>query len=116
MKALFIAMALIFSVGTFSTAAFANPYHEKMRSCNAESKGKKGQERKDFMKACLSEAKEIKNKQHEKMKTCNMEAKGKKGQERKDFMKSCLSSDAATAPVAAPAAPAEPTAPNQPTQ
>ncbi len=27
---------------------------QKMKDCNAEAKGKKGQERKDFMKACLS--------------------------------------------------------------
>ena len=27
---------------------------QKMKDCNAQAKGKKGQERKDFMKSCLS--------------------------------------------------------------
>lgn len=99
MKALLIATALVFSTGAFAL----NAQQEKMKECNMEAKGKKGQERKDFMKSCLHAAKEAGNKQHQKMKECNAEAKTKtlKGQERKDFMKSCLSSE--TAQQAAPA-------------
>ena len=54
----------------------------------------KGDERKAFMKECLS-AKPVKQStpQQEKMKGCNKEASGKglKGDERKKFMSSCLS-------------------------
>lgn len=90
-------------------------HQERMKTCNADAKGKKGEERKAFMKSCLKgenaavaekapEAKKHEEKKVEKhktekklnsqqmrMKTCNVEAKGKKGAERKAFMKSCLS-------------------------
>ena len=47
----------------------------------------KGDERKAFMKTCLSNKPAT---QQDKMKTCNVEAKGKKGDERKSFMSECL--------------------------
>jgi len=59
-----------------------------MSSCNQEAGDKKGDERKSFMKECLSAKKET---QQDKMKTCNADAKGKAGGERKAFMKECLS-------------------------
>ena len=70
------------------------PQQEKMKNCNAQATDKKGDERKAFMKECLS-AKPMKatTAQQEKMKVCNKEASGKelKGDERKKFMSSCLS-------------------------
>ena len=70
------------------------PQQEKMKNCNAQATDKKGDERKAFMKECLS-AKPMKanTAQQEKMKVCNKEAAGKelKGDERKKFMSSCLS-------------------------
>ena len=70
------------------------PQQEKMKNCNAQASDKKGDERKAFMKECLS-AKPMKatTAQQEKMKVCNKEAAGKdlKGDERKKFMSSCLS-------------------------
>lgn len=64
----------------------------KMVTCNADAAGKKGDERKAFMKECLSAAPVKKaTAQQEKMKACNSEATGKKGDERKAFMKTCLS-------------------------
>jgi len=73
---------------------------DKMKSCNAQAKekGLKGDERKAFMKECLSgkttgaEKKEAKATQQEKMKACNAQAKekGLKGDERKKFMSECL--------------------------
>ncbi len=64
----------------------------KMVSCNKEAgdKGLKGDERKTFMRNCLSTAKKA---QQDKMTACNKDAgtKGLKGDERKTFMKSCLS-------------------------
>ena len=61
----------------------------KMGECNKEAGEMKGDERKAFMKTCLS-AKPATT-QQDKMKTCNQEATGKKGDERKAFMKECLS-------------------------
>ena len=60
----------------------------KMAECNKSAEGKKGDERKAFMKSCLSDKKTA---QQSKMKTCNKDAAGKKGDERKAFMKDCLS-------------------------
>jgi hypothetical protein len=59
----------------------------KMTTCNKEAEGKKGDERKAFMKKCLSDGKTA---QQNKMKSCNVEAKDKKGDERKKFMSECL--------------------------
>jgi len=94
-----IALLAVSLFALTSTAAFAanNPQHEKMKTCNAEAKAKSlsGDERKAFMKECLSQGKAAPAKgtaQQEKMKTCNTEAKSKslKGDERKAFMKECL--------------------------
>jgi hypothetical protein len=86
-----------------STSAFANSHKEapgmaasgamtkqqsKMGDCNKEAGDKKGDDRKAFMKTCLS-AKPMT--QQDKMKKCNTDATGKKGDERKAFMKECLS-------------------------
>jgi len=74
-----------------------NSQQEKMKTCNADATGKglKGDDRKAFMKSCLSAAAPAAkgNSQQEKMKTCNADAsaKGLKGDDRKTFMKSCLS-------------------------
>ena len=89
-----VVMGLAFAV---SAPVMAGEQQNKMKTCNAEAKGKTGDERKAFMKACLSKegapaaaAAESKPTQQNKMKTCNEEAKGKKGDERKAFMSSCL--------------------------
>jgi hypothetical protein len=60
----------------------------KMGTCNAQAGDKKGDERKAFMKTCLSNKPMT---QQDKMKVCNKEAAGKKGDEHKAFMKECLS-------------------------
>lgn len=65
----------------------------KMKTCNADAKDLKGDERKAFMKTCLS-AKPEPTTQQSKMKTCNADAKDMKGDERKAFMKTCLSAKA----------------------
>jgi hypothetical protein len=73
----------------------------KMKTCNAEADAKglsgegKGDDRKAFMKTCLSakSAKRDAGSQQNKMKNCNVEATAKSlaGDERKAFMKTCLS-------------------------
>jgi uncharacterized membrane protein len=75
-----------------SEAAAPNKQQSKMATCNQEAGDKKGDERKAFMKQCLSAKKAT---QQEKMKTCNKDATGKKGDERKAFMKECLSAQPA---------------------
>ncbi|MCZ2105192.1 MAG: PsiF family protein [Comamonadaceae bacterium] len=73
---------------------------QKMATCNAEAKTKalKGDERKAFMKQCLSaKTAAAPATQQEKMKTCNADAKTRNlaGDARKAFMKECLSGSAA---------------------
>ena len=84
-------------LGVTGTASADNAQQNKMTSCNADAKTKNltGDDRKAFMKSCLSAAPAAaaKNSQQEKMKTCNADAKTKNltGDDRKAFMKSCLS-------------------------
>ena len=67
-----------------------------MATCNKDATGKKGDERKAFMKTCLSAKAETpvaanaKETQQTKMKTCNTDAADKKGADRKKFMSECL--------------------------
>ena len=83
---------------TATAAAPANSQQTKMKTCNADatSKGLKGDDRKSYMKTCLSDqpatAATPANSQQEKMKTCNADAtsKGLKGDDRKSYMKTCL--------------------------
>ena len=101
MKPLFLILAatsLAFSLTTHAAEGEAKAkkpptaQQQKMTTCNAEAKTKelKGDERKAFMKSCLSANKQAT--QQDKMKTCNADAKTKdlKGDERKAFMKTCL--------------------------
>jgi hypothetical protein len=98
MKKLISAVALVIaSQFALAPAALATtPQQQRMADCNMQAEGKKGDERKAFMKACLSgkqeEAKSARTAQQEKMKTCNAEAgkKALKGDERKAFMSDCL--------------------------
>lgn len=64
----------------------------KMSTCNKDAGDKKGDERKAFMKTCLSAkpAEDKKTTQQNKMTTCNKDAGDKKGDERKKFMSECL--------------------------
>lgn len=98
-----LTLAAAFALAASSTA-FANAHKEapamgasgamttqqsKMGMCNKEAGEKTGDERKAFMKSCLS----TKVSQQDKMKKCNADASAsaKKGDERKSFMKECLS-------------------------
>lgn len=99
---------VLFAGLTVAPVAQATPQQERMKACNAEAKDKKGDERKAFMKQCLS-AKKVEEApkaasaeaskeasaltpQQQKMKSCNAEAKAKglAGDERKKFMSTCL--------------------------
>ena len=69
----------------------------KMATCNKDAAEKKGDDRKAFMKDCLSAkpmaAAASGTPQQNKMKTCNADPKAKalKGDDRKKVMKECLS-------------------------
>jgi len=76
-------------------AAAENAQQTKMTTCNAEAKSKHmaGDDRKAFMKSCLSAAPApAVNSQQQKMKDCNANAKtqGLSGDARKQFMSGCL--------------------------
>ena len=114
-----IALALTMLVSASVPAFAESAQQNRMKDCNAQAKGKTGDERKTFMKSCLSgdaaaapatapvaaPAKAEKapatapgmsksgkplTAQQQKMKDCNVEAKGMKGDERKKFMSGCL--------------------------
>ena len=86
-----LGMALSFGAAQAQEKA-KTPQQSKMAHCNKEATDKKGDERKAFMKTCLSAKKMT---QQDKMKTCNSEAAGKKGEVRKAFMSECLKKPAA---------------------
>ena len=83
-----LAIGIALSLGTAHAEDKAKtPQQEKMAACNKDAGDKKGDERKAFMKSCLSAKKET---QQSKMTSCNKEAGDKKGDERKKFMSECL--------------------------
>jgi hypothetical protein len=94
-----IILTVAFSISAvFATAVHAadppqapSTQQNKMTVCNQQAGEKKGDERKAYMKECLSAKADGRTAQQNKMKTCNADAKGKKGDERKAFMKECLS-------------------------
>ncbi|WP_027798723.1 PsiF family protein [Paraburkholderia dilworthii] len=86
-------VALVLGAVLASPAFAQNSQQTKMADCNKQAADKKGDERKAFMKTCLSaKPAAAPMSQQDKMKACNVQATGKKGDERKTFMKSCLSS------------------------
>jgi hypothetical protein len=91
---------LLFAVAIAMAANFSfaetTAQQSKMTTCNKDAGDKKGDDRKAFMKDCLSAkpaAAPAKMTQQEKMKSCNADTKAKtlKGDDRKAFMKTCLS-------------------------
>jgi len=98
MKKLFSLMALgqALSVGsTYATGhtgaapiADDKARQTKVAACHTDARGLKGDERRNFMRSCLSI--EGKPPQQGKITICNVQAKGLKGDERKNFMSSCL--------------------------
>lgn len=88
------------AAATLAQPALAdNSQQTKMTTCNADAKtkGLAGDDRKAYMKTCLSAAgastdKKPLNSQQAKMKSCNADAKtkGLTGDDRKTFMSHCL--------------------------
>jgi hypothetical protein len=98
--ALSLSFGAAFAADTTAPSA-KSAQQSKMATCNKDAGDKKGDERKAFMKDCLSAKPAVaaapetdkKSTQQNKMKTCNKDAGDKKlkGDERKAFMKDCLS-------------------------
>jgi len=95
--------AILAAATMVQPAAADNTQQTKMTTCNADakSKGLSGDDRKAFMKTCLSaspaaDSKPL-NSQQQKMKDCNADAKtkGLSGADRKKFMSDCLKGSAA---------------------
>lgn len=100
MKKLITTVVLSLMLGVTGTALAAGQ-QSKMKGCNQEAKemGVKGDERKAFMKKCLSKNYQLKSAggtssagEADKAKACKSEASGKglKGDARKSFMADCL--------------------------
>ena len=101
-----LGLALTLGAGAHAAEDAKAPTNQqsKMATCNKDAGDMKGDERKAFMKTCLSNKPAtqqdkmktcLSNKpatQQDKMKTCNADAKAKtlKGDERKAFMSECL--------------------------
>ena len=101
MKQLGIKSIIAISLATFSLHAAAadapngatqrTPQQNRMAACNQDAAGKKGDERKAFMKTCLADKRASQQvTQQDKMKACNKQAAGQKGDERKRLMSACL--------------------------
>lgn len=93
MKRLLAATLLLLPI--VASPAFADTAQQsKMKTCNADAKDMKGDERKAFMKECLSKHDDkgsaAQQAQREKMRNCSAAAADKKGDERKMFMSECL--------------------------
>ncbi|HXD43012.1 MAG TPA: PsiF family protein [Ramlibacter sp.] len=98
MKKLFSLMALgqALSVGSSYAAGHTGAVataedkerQAKVANCSSKTKGMKGEERRAFMRSCLSI--DGKPPAQAKITICNVQAKGLKGDERSKFMSNCL--------------------------
>ncbi len=92
---------MVLALGLSFGAHAETTQQTKMKTCNTQAGDQKlaGDDRKSFMKTCLSAAgssaptAKALTPQQQKMKTCNADAKTKAltGADRKAFMKTCLS-------------------------
>ena len=84
---LMTAFAAVASAPLWAADKPMTPQQVRMKDCNAKATDKKGDDRKAFMKTCLSgEESAAKS----KMSVCNTQAKGMKGDEHKKFMSDCM--------------------------
>ncbi|MEO6927899.1 MAG: PsiF family protein, partial [Casimicrobiaceae bacterium] len=81
------AFAAVASASSWAADKPMTAQQERMKSCNAKAVDKKGDDRKAFMKSCLSGEEQAAK---SKMSTCNTQAKGMKGDEHKKFMSDCM--------------------------
>ena len=83
-----LTLAGLFACGSaFAADPKMTPQQETMKACNAEATGKTGDERKAFMKTCLS-AKPAKK--ESKIAMCNKKTAGMKAEERAKAQSECM--------------------------
>ena len=83
-----LTLAGLFACGSaFAADTKMTPQQEKMKACNAEATGKTGDERKAFMKTCLS-AKPAKKESN--FAFCNKKTAGMKAEERAKAQSECM--------------------------
>ena len=70
-----------------ATTDSMNPQQEKMKACNTKAADMKGDDRKAFMKTCLSAKPE---KKESKMAMCNKKTAGMKQEERSKAQSDCM--------------------------
>jgi hypothetical protein len=103
MRPAIILLGLAFACGAYAQekkplTEAQKQQHQLMKDCNAKAGSKKGDERKIFMKTCLTEGTKAQSaaqkKQQERMSACNKQAaqKNLSGEQRRSFMSSCLKS------------------------
>ena len=81
-------LSLFASGGAFAAANEpANPQQTKMKACNTKAGDMKGDERKAYMKTCLSAKPE---KKESKMAMCNKKTAGMKQEERAKAKSDCM--------------------------
>ena len=82
-------LSLFASGGAFAAATTdsMNPQQEKMKACNTKAADMKGDDRKAFMKTCLSAKPE---KKESKMAMCNKKTAGMKQEERSKAQSDCM--------------------------
>jgi len=85
-KLLTLSLLSLFASGSVLAAQEeTTPQQEKMKACNAKAGDMKGDERKAFMKTCLSA-----KKPESKMAMCNKKTAGLKGDERSKAQSECM--------------------------
>jgi len=90
MKKLFaLTLLSLFATGVAYAAANdpVNPQQDKMKACNTKAGDMKGDDRKAFMKTCLSAKPE---KKESKMAMCNKKTAGMKQEERAKAQSDCM--------------------------
>jgi psiF repeat-containing protein len=78
-------LSLFVSGGAYAAADATTPQQDKMKACNARAGDMKGDERKAYMKTCLSA-----KKPESKMAMCNKKTAGLKGDERSKAQSECM--------------------------
>lgn len=106
MLALALAAGALAAHAAGSEGPAAGSQQSRMATCNKEATGKKGDERRAFMKECLSSGKKAASGASQALeapsaaeaareKACKAEAKGLRGNARKDVIQQCLARPAA---------------------
>lgn len=83
------AVTLLACGGAYAADTKMNSQQDKMKMCNEQAGDKKGDERKTFMKSCLS-AKPAKAESKSKMAECNAKTKGMSKEEANKARAECM--------------------------